>query len=217
MIKEFKIFITLLSIFTLTVTVNSKLVQKFEIKPKDTDVKIGQTVILNCSVSGSHGDVQWTHDGTALGYDRKVPGKPRYSVIWHENENTEFHLKIENVTMDDEGLFSCQAAPIGDWDTKLEHKAKLTVLVGPEKRPEIYHNEEIKNTGEIVHYKSLSKIVSKYTCILRKSKPAGTIKWYLNGTEVASSVGTVSRSSKKHGIQIYILNFKLSEHSYFLF
>ena len=52
-----------------------KQTQKFEKKPRNTDVRLGDSVTLYCSVSGSHGDVQWTHDGTALGYDRQVPGK----------------------------------------------------------------------------------------------------------------------------------------------
>jgi hypothetical protein len=42
-------------------------------------VNLGGTALLKCSVSSRHGDVQWIHDGTALGYDRKIPGKPRPS------------------------------------------------------------------------------------------------------------------------------------------
>ena len=116
--------------------------QSFVKKPADTNVKLGDTATLYCSVSGTHGDVQWTHDGLALGYDRQVPGKPRYSVTWEADDMAEYHLRIENVTMDDEGLFSCQAAPVGDWITKLEAKAKLTVLVGPQTSPEIVFGDE---------------------------------------------------------------------------
>lgn len=170
---------------------NGQQTQRFETRPTDTMVSLGGTALLKCSVSSRHGDVQWIHDGTALGYDRKVPGKPRYSVIFTENEDTEYHLQIENVTLDDEGLFSCQAAPIGDWDTKLEAKAKLTVLVGPKNGPEMMFNDESKNSGEIVHFRLASLKVTKFTCILRKSKPVGVIKWFINGSLVNPSIGKV--------------------------
>lgn len=172
--------------------INGQQIQRFEIRPTDTMVTLGGTALLKCSVSSRHGDVQWIHDGTALGYDRKVPGKPRYSVIFYENEDTEYHLQIENVTLDDEGLFSCQAAPIGDWDTKLEAKAKLTVLVGPKSGPEMMFNDESKNSGEIVHFRLASLKTTKFTCILRKAKPAGIIKWFLNNTLVSTLVGKVT-------------------------
>jgi hypothetical protein len=58
---------------------------------------LGGTAILKCAVTAKHGDVQWTHDGTALGYDRQVPGKPTYSIIWFNNEEQEFYLKIVNI------------------------------------------------------------------------------------------------------------------------
>ena len=88
-------------------------IQSFVKKPTDQRVRLGDTATLECSVSARHGDVQWIHEGTALGYDRQVPGRPRYSVKWVNNEDTEYHLQIVNVTLDDEGLFSCQVAPIG--------------------------------------------------------------------------------------------------------
>lgn len=186
---------------TLAPLATCKQTQKFKKTPKNTSIKLGDTAVLNCSVSGSHGDVQWTHDGTALGYDRRVPGKPRYSVIWYENESLEYHLKIENVTMDDEGLFSCQAAPIGDWDTKLEAKAKLIVLVGPQNPPEMIFEDQMKKPGEIVNFRSMSKRSSKYTCIVRKSKPASIIKWYLDDKLITSKVGTSKSTKKKFGNQ----------------
>lgn len=191
--------------------------QKFEKKPEDTNVKLGDTAILHCSVSGTHGDVQWTHDGLALGYDRKVPGKPRYSVIWKTNDLTEYHLKIENVTIDDEGLFSCQAAPVGDWITKLEAKAKLTVLVGPETSPEIIFQDETRKPGEVVNFRAESETPTEYTCVVRRAKPAGLIKWFLNGTEIKSSVGTVktikSQSDLKSDMQDLTSVLQLKEKS----
>ena len=185
--------------------IDCKQTQKFVLSPKDANIKLGETAVFNCSVTDIHGDVQWTHDGTALGYDRKVPGKPRYSVIWYENENTEYHLKIENVTMEDEGQFSCQAAPIDDWDTKLEKTAKLIVLVGPTKPPEIMFNNEIKRSGDIVNFRAVTKLPNKYSCSVDGAKPAATIKWFVNGTLVSSSVGTTKDTSKSDLNDIIII------------
>jgi hypothetical protein len=174
--------------------------QNFVQKPSDVKVNLGETALLKCSVSARHGDVQWIHDGTALGYDRKVPGKPRYSVIWTENEDTEYHLQIANVTLDDEGTFACQVAPIGDWDTKLEAKAKIRVLIPPKHVPDIMFNDESKNSNDIVHFKSASvKQTSKFTCRVRKAKPAATIKWYLNDTLAGANVGKSSDVKQSDG------------------
>lgn len=159
---------------------------------------IGSDVVLRCSVSLRHGDVQWIHEGTALGYDRKVPGKPRYSVVWTESEEIEYHLSIRNVTLEDEGLFSCQVAPIGDWDTKLEAKARLTVLVPPKTPPDIAFNDESKNAGDIVKFRPASLKMTKFNCTVRRSKPASIIKWYLNDSLVPLTVGH-SRDFKSSG------------------
>lgn len=168
------------------------------LKPSDTNVVLGDTVVLKCSVTPSkHGDVQWIHNGTALGYDRKVPGKPRYTVIYNDNEDQEYHLQIVNVTLDDEGTYACQVAPIGDWDTKLEAKAKLTVLIAPISKPEIIFNDETKYNDDIVHIKESAIKTSKFSCRARKSKPVAQIKWFLNGTQITSSLATIKDEVSK--------------------
>lgn len=183
------VLIKLLTICLLIKQNAAKQAQSFTIQPQDIKVKLGATALLRCSVSERHGDVQWIHEGTALGYDRKIPGKPRYSVIWFQNEDTEYHLEISNVTLEDEGVFSCQVAPIGDWDTKLEARAKLTVLVEPQSGPELMFNDESKNQNDIVHFKSASQKTTKFTCTIRKAKPAAIIKWYINETLASLKVG----------------------------
>jgi hypothetical protein len=173
--------------------------QNFVVKPSDVKVNLGETALLKCSVSSRHGDVQWIHDGTALGYDRKVPGKPRYAVTFTDNDDTEYHLQISNVTLDDEGTFACQVAPIGDWDTKLEAKAKLKVLIPPKTSPTIMFNDESKNHNEIVFFKSMSTKVTKFSCVVRRSKPAPVIKWFLNDTLAGASVGKASEQKQLDG------------------
>ena len=176
--------------------VKSSKIQSFVKKPVETRVRLGDTATLECSVSARHGDVQWIHEGTALGYDRKVPGRPRYSVNWVTNEDTEYHLQIVNVTLDDEGLFSCQVAPIGDWDTKLEEKAKLVVLVGPAHGPEMMFNDESKNSNEIVHFRSSSEKPTKFTCTIRRTKPASLIRWFLNDNLIDAKNITLGKSTE---------------------
>jgi hypothetical protein len=173
--------------------------QNFVIKPSDTNAILGQTVVMKCSVTKQHGDVQWLHDGTALGYDRKIPGKPRYEITWSTDDDTEYHLKIDNVTVDDEGLYSCQVAPIGDWDTKLEAKAKLTVLVVPQSRPDVHFNDESKNTYDIIHIKQSAIKNTKFTCRVGRTKPVSQIKWFLNGTQLTNSHVVITESTQKVG------------------
>lgn len=191
------IIICLLAVFVYPIC--SQQTQKFIARPSDTKVILGQDAVLRCSVSIRHGDVQWIHEGTALGYDRQIPGKPRYSVVWTESEDIEYHLSIKNVTLEDEGLFSCQVAPIGDWDTKLEAKARLNVLVPPKTSPEIAFNDESKNSGDMVKFRPASTKATKFNCTVRRSKPAAVIKWYLNDSLVNTSIG-YAREVKFSGI-----------------
>ena len=165
--------------------------QNFIIKPVNTNVVLGDTALLKCSVTPKHGDVQWIHDGTALGYDRKVPGKPRYAVTWVDNEDQEYHLQIINVTLDDEGVYACQVAPIGDWDTKLEEKVRLSALVAPASKPEITFNNEAKNDLDIVHIRESEIKNTKFRCRLGKSKPVSLIKWFLNNTLITNLTAAV--------------------------
>ena len=162
-------------------------------------MRLGETATLRCSVTPRHGDVQWIHEGTALGYDRKIRGKPRYSLIG-DNEDTADPLRSENVTLDDEGVFACQAAPIGDWDTKLESKAKLTVLIPPRSRPEIYFIDESKNANDLVHIRHTAFKTSKFMCRVRKSKPASAMKWFLNDALLTMSNAVIVDSVQKDGL-----------------
>jgi hypothetical protein len=204
MISSFNSIIIKVILLSLLINLNSiRAEQRFIEEPKDINVNLGETAILKCTVSQDHGDVQWVHDGTSLGYDRKVRGKPRYYVSWISNEQTEYHLRIDNVTLEDEGVFSCQAAPIVDWDTRLDAKARLTVLIPPNEPPHIMFNDQSMHPNEIVHYRSMSNAEAKFTCIMRKSRPAAQIKWFLDDKLVNWNVGK-SKFTKKSGK--YLLN-----------
>ena len=193
MILFFKQFFLL---FTLFLFVQAQQDQSFTIKPVNTNAVLGSTVVLKCAVTAKHGDVQWTHEGTALGYDRQVPGKPRYKVIWTDNEDQEYHLQIVNVTLDDEGVYACQVAPIGDWDTKLEEKVTLTVLVAPLARPEIMLNFAMKNNKDVIQIKQSEISGTRFRCKIGKSKPASQVKWFLNSTLLTNATATVTETKE---------------------
>jgi hypothetical protein len=180
--------------------INAQQEQNFTIRPVNTNVVLGETAILKCAVTAKHGDVQWTHDGTALGYDRQVPGKPTYSVIWFDNEEQEYHLKIVNVRHEDEGVYACQVAPIGDWDTKLEEKVRLTVLEAPSHKPEILFNFETKHDNDVIYVRDSSIYTSKFQCRLGKSKPVGQIRWFLNGTLLTNTTANITNDFQMNGI-----------------
>ena len=60
-----------------------------------------------------------------LGYDRTVPGKPRYSVLGTDNSG-EFSLQITDVQLDDDADYECQVGP-ALYNQPIRHKAHLTV------------------------------------------------------------------------------------------
>ena len=196
----------ILTIITFIAIINAQQEQNFTIRPVNTNVVVGDTAILKCAVTAKHGDVQWTHDGTALGYDRQVPGKPTYSVIWFDNEEQEYHLKIVNVRHEDEGVYACQVAPIGDWDTKLEEKVKLSVLEPPSTRPEILFNFESKHDNDVIYVKESAIHSSKFQCRLAKSKPAALVKWFLNGTLLTNTTANLSTEIQMNGIYSMVIS-----------
>ena len=60
-----------------------------------------------------------------LGYDRTVPGKPRYSVLGTDNSG-EFSLQITDVQLEDDADYECQVGP-ALYNQPIRHKAHLTV------------------------------------------------------------------------------------------
>lgn len=67
----------------------------------------GSTVVLQCVVGNQHGSVQWAKDGFVLGYDRNIPGFPRYSMVGDANLGIH-NLRIVDAKNEDNGEFQCQ-------------------------------------------------------------------------------------------------------------
>ena len=53
-------------------------------EPMDAYVLKDMVVVLNCTVSGRVGVVQWMQDGVSLGEGWSLPGYPRYSILGAE-------------------------------------------------------------------------------------------------------------------------------------
>ncbi|XP_041373934.1 nephrin-like isoform X2 [Gigantopelta aegis] len=169
-------FVIFLSILTLQVCGK----QKFRETPQNTSVIQGQTAILRCIVINRVGNIQWTKDGFALGFDRTIPGFPRYSVI--ANTLDEYNLMIVNSKLEDDAEYRCQVLPGGTNNPAIQASAHLTVLVPPE-MPEIegYQNG---STVEVPH----TQRVVQLTCVARKGRPPAALDWFRNGQKVTQNV-----------------------------
>lgn len=82
--------------------------------------------MLLCEVSHLAGLVQWTKDGFALGFETKIPGYPRYSVIGDRSDGV-YNLKITNTTLEDDAQFQCQVTP-AKLSSGIRSKATLIVI-----------------------------------------------------------------------------------------
>ena len=69
----------------------------------------GSTLLLQCVVGNQRGPVQWAKDGFVLGYDRSIPGYPRYSMIGDASLGVH-NLRIVDAKSEDNGEFQCQVS-----------------------------------------------------------------------------------------------------------
>ena len=60
------------------------------------------------------------------GYDRSIPGIPRYSVLGSDNSG-QFSLKIVNVSVADDADYECQVGP-ANYNKPIRAQAHLSVL-----------------------------------------------------------------------------------------
>ncbi|CAB4064723.1 unnamed protein product [Lepeophtheirus salmonis] len=100
--------------------------QYFRVRPRNIEVSQGGTGIIPCEVGNRAGRVQWTRDGLTLGYDRSIPGIPRYEILGVENSG-QFSLQITNVTLVDDADFECQVGP-ASYNKPIRASSVLSVL-----------------------------------------------------------------------------------------
>ncbi|CAG9541092.1 unnamed protein product [Cercopithifilaria johnstoni] len=153
----------------------------FKEEPRNQSVLIGEDVLLKCSAYQSTLVSQWrNNDGSLLGFHDagKLAGhEGRYSYVTHSPD--EKHLKIENVTLRDDGLFECQMIhpSLGAYRTS----ASVNVLVPPEKVAIMDVDPgSVINVVEGYNY--------NLSCLAANGKPHAIINWYINGKKFDDSV-----------------------------
>ncbi|XP_031628454.1 irregular chiasm C-roughest protein-like [Contarinia nasturtii] len=155
--------------------------QAFTLEPEDHSVLIGSSVILPCRVEHKQGVLQWTKDDFGLGWQRNLSlsGFERYTMIGSDEEG-DYTLKIDPVTLDDDAKYQCQVSPgpLGQPGIRSQF-AKLNVLVPPE-APRILQGDFMLTTE--------NKDI-ELDCISIGGKPAATLTWFDgNGNEITEGV-----------------------------
>lgn len=163
--------------------------QSFRIAPSNTSANEGGLVTLKCQVDNKRGNVQWTKDGFALGFDREIPGYPRYRMSGSESLG-EHHLVIESVRLEDDAEYQCQVGRAAG-QPSLKGIAFLSVNVMP-KLPMI----EGYTNGSIVKV-SHNQLRLNLTCVAKDGKPAATFRWFRNGVELKENVVIIIDSVEK--------------------
>ncbi|XP_059087472.1 nephrin-like isoform X2 [Tigriopus californicus] len=145
--------------------------QHFRVRPHDVEVASGGTAVITCEVGNRAGRVQWTKDGLTLGYQRSIPGIPRYQVLGSDDSG-EFSLQISGVSLDDDADYECQVGP-GNFNAPIRASAHLYVLLPPTSI-----QIEGYNPGQRVDIKETEEC--ELTCIVADAKPKATIMWFRN-------------------------------------
>ena len=165
----------LVILFLLT---GSEAVQRFLSEPESVVVREGaEEVILSCVVSGKLGSLQWTRDDFGLGTSRRLSGFSRYSMTGREKDG-EWHLRITNVTMEDDARFQCQVGATETVDPIRSEYAEVTVVSVPE--PPV-----ITAGPSLVLREGRPGLVE---CVSRGGRPASSITWRLNGEILTSEI-----------------------------
>ncbi|XP_018006965.1 nephrin isoform X2 [Hyalella azteca] len=144
--------------------------QSFRVRPSSVEAVVGSDVLLLCEVDDQQGDAQWTKHGFAMGFNRTLPGLPRYQMVGNAEDGVH-NLRILNVSLDDDGEFQCQVTPFNN-ARQIRAPAVLTVLVPPSSLT----IERSEASLTVQAGQSLS-----ITCKASDAKPAAAIKWRKNG------------------------------------
>ncbi|XP_015795288.1 nephrin isoform X3 [Tetranychus urticae] len=150
--------------------------QYFRVRPRsNVEVIEGSSIVLQCSVGNQAGPVQWAKDGFVLGFDRSIPGYPRYRMDGNPSEGVH-NLKIERASIDDDGEYQCQVGPATN-NKAIRANSRLTVLLKPKKIEINGHTN-----GSAVEIREGEKVT--LTCLVYGGKPAAKIKWFRKDIEL---------------------------------
>ncbi|XP_071536670.1 nephrin-like [Panulirus ornatus] len=143
--------------------------QMFRVRPESVQVLAGEDVVLKCVVENQQGKAQWTKDGFALGFQRHVPGYPRYQYLGDPRLG-EHHLLIRGVTLEDDGEYQCQVGPTTTI-SPIWAAANLTVMVSP---------TSISVVGVVdgADVKVAAGERLQLECVVTEARPPPTVAWY---------------------------------------
>nr|XP_027194216.1 nephrin-like isoform X2 [Dermatophagoides pteronyssinus] len=164
--------------------------QYFKITPQ-TEINVieGSTVVLQCVVGNQRGPVQWAKDGFVLGYDRNIPGFPRYSMIGDASIGVH-NLRIVDARNEDNGEFQCQVGPGGKNYAPIRATSKVTVLIPPnsiEIVTPLSGKSLTKNSSNVELREGNSVTIE---CLVTGGKPPAQIKWFRKNVELRPEMGT---------------------------
>lgn len=157
-----------------------------------------------CEVSNQAGPVQWSKDGFVLGFNRSIPGYPRYSMTGDPMQGIH-NLKIENATLDDDAEYQCQVGPTSDHKA-IRADAHVTVLLPPASVTITDHPN-----GSSVEVRQSESV--KLTCVVSQAKPAAQLKWYRKNVELRPDNVHYSVEESEGGRQNAISSLTLTPHS----
>ncbi|XP_022909293.1 nephrin isoform X2 [Onthophagus taurus] len=149
--------------------------QYFRVQPRDVKVHEGGEITMECEVANLAGQVQWTKDGFALGFEAIIPGFPRYSVIGDRRHGV-YNLRVSNASLEDDAEYQCQVGP-ARMHKAIRANARLSVISPP-------------SSVEILGHPSNSKIEIRENdefhleCAVKNAKPAAKIVWYRGNVEL---------------------------------
>ncbi|XP_071550364.1 nephrin-like [Panulirus ornatus] len=149
--------------------------QRFLVRPESVEVTEGTDVFLECVVEDQQGKAQWTKDGFALGFERGVPGYPRYAYSG-DPALGQHHLLISSVTITEDGEYQCQVGPT-DTNPPIWAAANVTVLVAP--RSVEFSGWRDGSVVEVVAGSSLT-----LECVVKHARPAPSVWWYKDGIQL---------------------------------
>ena len=134
---------------------------------------IETNVTIPCVIAPPHGDVQWTKDGLALGYERDLPAFPRWSIVGDESRG-EWNFFIQSLKPDDEGLFACEVSPFEN-SPALKRVAHLRTFAQP-KQIQIFDQNSNQQIEEISM--RFDEVQHQIHCRVDGARPAAHIRWF---------------------------------------
>lgn len=110
--------------------------QKFAIEAEDVTAVLGSTVVLPCRVVQKQGVLQWTKDDFGLGAHRDLGAFDRYTMTGTD-EDGDYSLRIEALTMDDDARYQCQVSPGPEGQPGIRARFVQLTVITPAEAPRI--------------------------------------------------------------------------------